>query len=221
MLQIYPTKNGTGVQVLGDYADLHNLYSTIHKLADRLDPDAEQSKGRADLLMSLAYDVRKAFSEQREKETITYDGRHKVEYLGFNYLWSDLIITYNVMRSEAGYLVTDALDQSCLYLLEGQLKNALLAYDAKGGALLQEFIGKWININHPHVYLISQAIALDYLQMKVGKARFGKIADLISKYFNDNSQQYREMLRSLQTSAAEQQCSILSLEFDNFQEIKW
>lgn len=221
MLQIYPTKNGTGVQILGDYADLRTLHTTIHKLAERLDPEGEHTKGKSELLMALAYDIRKAYSGQRDQEKLTLDGNYEVNYFGFNFLWSDLIITYNVLRYEAGYLVTEPLEQACLYLLEGQLRNALVSYDAKYGQYLQEYIGKWINISHPYVYLISQAIVLDYLQMKPGKMRFGKIAGLISNYFNENSVPYQHMLRGLEKSASEKKCKVLDLEFDGFPEIKW
>lgn len=221
MIQIYPTKKGTGVQILGDYADLRTLYSTIHKLAERLDPEGERTKGKSELLMALAYEVRKAYSGQRYEEELTFDGNHKATYQGFNYLWSDLIITFNVLRSEAGYLVTEQLDQSCLYLLEAQMRSALISYDVKDGLYLQEFIGKWINISHPYVYLISQAIALDYLRLKPGKARFRKIADLFCNYFDEKSDEYREMLRGLENSATEKNCKILNLEFGGFPEIKW
>ena len=171
--------------------------------------------------MALAYEVRKAYSEQRLRETVTFDGRNKVEYIGFNYLWSDLIISFNVLRSEAGYIVTDAIDQSCLYLLEGQLRNALLAYNPKEGQLLQEYIGKWVNVNHPYIYLISQSIAWDYLHMKTGRSRFAKIRELIRDYFDENSFRYREMLRGLEASAVQKDTEILNLDFDNFPEIKW
>jgi hypothetical protein len=221
MLQIFPTKKGTGVQILGDYADLATLYSTIHKLSERLDGEAELTKGRSDLLMAFAYDIRKAYSGQRDQDVLTFDGQHKVTYFCFNYLWSDLIITYNVLRHEAGYLVTDALDQACLYLLEAQIRHALLSYNAKDGQYLQEFIGKWINVNHPYVYLISQAISLSFLHLKPGKARFRKIAELLSNYFNDRSIEYGEMLRGLELSAAEKGCKIIDLEFGDLPDIVW
>jgi hypothetical protein len=221
MLQIYPTKKGSGVQILGDYADLRTLYTTIHKLAERLDPDGEHTKGKSQLLMAFAYEVKKAYSGLRYEEELTLDGRHKVMYQGVNYLWSDLIITFNVLRNEAGYLVTEALDQACLYLLEAQLRSALISYDVKEGLHLQEFIGKWINISHPYVYLISQAIALDFLHHKTGKARFGQIAPLLYNYFNEQSKEYKELLQGLEKSAAQQECKILSLDFDDFPDIKW
>jgi hypothetical protein len=221
MLQLLPTKNGTGIQVLGDYADLATLHATIHKLTEHLSPETDRTKGKSDLLMALAYEVRKAYSEQRLRETVTFDGRHKVEYFGFNYLWSDLIITYNVLRSEAGYIVTDPTDQSCLYLLEGQLQSALVVYHPKEGQLLLEYLGKWVNINHPYIYLISQSIAKEYLHMKTGRLRFTKIRELIRDYFDEKSFRHREMLRGLEASAAEKNTTILNLDFDNFPEIKW
>jgi len=209
------------VQIFGDYADLRTLHGTLHKLAERLDPEGERTKGKSELLMALAYEVRKAYSGQRYEEELTLDERYKVTYQGFNYLWSDLIITFNVLRNEAGYLTTEPLDQSCLYLLEAQLRNALTSYDAKDGLYLQDFIGKWINISHPYVYLISQAIALDFLRLNPGKGRFRKIADLLRNYFDENSNEHKEMLRGLEISAAEKECQILNLEFGGFPKIKW
>ena len=221
MLQLYPTKNGTGVQILGDYTDLRTLYLTIDKLSERLDPEAVNTKGKSTILMALAYEVRKAYSGRRETEGLTFDGTHQVTYMGFNYLWTDMVIAYNILRNEAGYLTTGPLDQACLYLLEAQLSRAMTAYDVKQGALLQEFLGKWIDVNHPYIYLISQSIAHDYLTFKAGKSRFAKIPALFTAYFNEQSPPYRAMFNNLQQSAAEKGCGILDLEFGDLPEFKW
>lgn len=65
MLQAYPTHNGTGVSIYGDYGDLKNLYDTVHEIAGSLDEYNTYQKGQHKLLMNFAYGIRKSMSGSR------------------------------------------------------------------------------------------------------------------------------------------------------------
>lgn len=140
MLQGFTTRNGTGIAIYGDYCDLRSLYLTIGKVSEKVSQNTDDPQYAT--LMGFSYEVRKAYSEQRLKEVITFDGNRDIEYLGFYYLWTDLLIFMNIFRHQAAYTVTEDLDQANLYMLEYIAKKALDSYDPKGAALLKSLISQ-------------------------------------------------------------------------------
>ena len=66
MLLAEPTKHGAGIFLYGDYRDLESLHDTIHYLSDGIPLGGEFD----DLVLELAYDVRKAMEDQRETVTV-------------------------------------------------------------------------------------------------------------------------------------------------------
>lgn len=220
MLQGFPTKKGTGISIYGDYGDLANLYETVHKVANRLDDSKASMKGQSQLLMSFAYELRKAYSGQRLIEKLTWSNSDVVSYYGFNYLWTDLLFTISALRANAGYVVTDELDQANLYLLEFVTRKALRQYDSSGAAQIEEYIGKWINVGNELVFLVNQAIDIEYLNLKPSKSRFRGIPKLLSKY-STHTPEYARFRQDLEESAAQLNCKVLDIEFDGFPEILW
>ena len=53
MIQAYPTKNGTGIAIFGDYGDLYALYQSVHEVANSLDENNIQLSGQHKLLMNF------------------------------------------------------------------------------------------------------------------------------------------------------------------------
>ena len=118
MLQAYPTKNGTGVSIYGDYGDLNSLYYTAHDIAETLSETNKKQKGQYMVLMNFAYEIRKAFSGQRlQKEMQFVNGKNKCIYYGFQLVWTDLLIFISVLRHNAGFFRTNRLHQANLYIL--------------------------------------------------------------------------------------------------------
>lgn len=130
MLQGFSTKNGTGITIYGDYCDLRSLYFTISKISDKVCQTEDDPQ--CVTIMSFLYEVRKAYSEQRIKEEIVFEGDRKIVYFGFQYLWTDQLIFLNALRNQASYVTTDDLDQANLYLIEHITKKALEEYDPEG-----------------------------------------------------------------------------------------
>lgn len=59
MLQAYPTKKGTGIEIYGTRDDLEILYETVHKMPTTLDEYNKFQKAQFQLLMNFAYEIRK------------------------------------------------------------------------------------------------------------------------------------------------------------------
>lgn len=77
MLQGYPTKNGTGISIFGDYGDLKSLYAAVHEIAGSLDENNSRTKAQYQLLMNFAYEIRKAYSGQRLTDRLIFEGDDK------------------------------------------------------------------------------------------------------------------------------------------------
>ncbi|MBS1781047.1 MAG: hypothetical protein JST70_17105 [Bacteroidetes bacterium] len=222
MLQAYPTKNGTGVSIYGNYGELNSLYDTIHHVANSLDQHNGAQGAQFQLLMNFAYEVRKASSGQRLKETFTYDADNIQHVLyGFRLVWTDILIFISVLRHNAGYSQSDKLQQATLYLLEHIIEQALFEYDSEGANAIKDFIGQRINISNEYAFIIYQALHIKYVTARAGKARFRKIPILIAAHFSEWQQGYKELVTSFQQSAKEQGCAVADLEFADFPEIKW
>jgi len=222
MIQAYPTKNGTGISIFGDYGDLNGLYETVHHIANTLHEYDKHQKGQHQLLMNFAYEIRKAFSGQRLKEKLTYDGGcEKVDYYGFQLVWTDILIFISVLRYNAGYIQTDKLHQGNLYLLENVIEKALFDFDPVGANKIKDVFPQRINILDKYVFLIYQDLHIKYVSDKAGRKRFRKIPELIINHFYSSSKEYKDLIVSLQVSAQQQNCEILDLEFSEFPEIIW
>jgi hypothetical protein len=222
MLQAYPTKNGTGVSLFGDYGDLNSLYQAVHDIAGSINEDNQYQKGNHQLLMNFAYEIRKAYSGQRLTEEMQFPGEaHKLHYYGFQVVWTDILIFISAMRHHAGYIQTGKLYQGCMYLLEYVIERALTEYDAAGAAGITPFLTHGVAVSNEYAFIIYQAIHIDYVSAKSGKARFRTIPRLLRNYFNSWSPEYKELIASFQRSANEQNCKVIDLEFHDFPEIKW
>lgn len=221
MLQAYPTKGGTGVSIFGDYADLHALYSTANKIVESLDEREINQDGQQKLLANFKHEVKKAYSGQRLIETFTFDNQKPINYFGFQLVWTDILIFMSVLRYNAGFIRTDGLSHSVLYLLEHVVERALFNYDPVGASQIKEFIGQRINITDDYAFQLYQAVHLEMTTGKTGKTRFRNIPDLLGKYFSRISPEYKGLVASFEQSGRENGCHPTELEFNDFPKIKW
>lgn len=216
MLQSNPSKNGTGIEIWGDYGDLASLYHTIHKIASRLNEYDDKFKGQSDIVMSFAYEVRKSYEGSRLRETFSFNSENKVNYYGFQYLWTDLLFAISVLRLNAGYVMMDELDQANLYILEYTLKSSLTAYDPKGAEVLKLFIGQRINVHDPLIFHMLQGINYVYLSQKPSKARFRNIPNLIIGYTSPFSETHKLWKEDLEKNAKKLNCAVLQIEYGEY-----
>ena len=222
MLQAYPTKNGTGVSIFGDYGDLKSLYETVHDIASALDENNKSQKGQHLLLMNFAYEIRKGYSGQRLTDEVSFPGEnYTLHYYGFQLVWTDILIFISALRHNAGYIQTERLHQAGMYLLEYVVERALHEYDQTGAAEIKNFIARGIAVSTEYAFIIYQAIHLEYVADRAGKTRFRKIPKLLTNYFNTWAPEFKGLIASFEQSAREQKCEVTDLEFQDFPEIKW
>jgi len=222
MLQGYPTKNGTGISIFGDYGDLNSLYATVHEIANSLDEYDIRTKAQYQLLMNFAYEIRKAYSGQRLTDKLMFDEDDKeMLYYGFNCVWTDILIFISALRHNAGYVQTDKLQQANLYMLEYVVEKSLFQYDPEGANIIQHFIGQRINITNKYAFIIYQALHIKFVSDRKGKKRFRNIPQLIGEHFSEWQQEYKDLIAYFEQSAKQQNCDITDLEFNDFPEIIW
>lgn len=222
MLQGYPSKNGTGIFIYGTPGDMEYLYHVVHDIAKHLDENNQFQAAQSSLLMNFAYELRKAYMGHRLKEEFTFAGSdEKYTYYGVDCVWTDILIFIATLRHNAGFTTTDKLTQSMLYMLEHIVEKALFDYDPQGANNIKEFIGHRIDITNKYSFIIYQALHIEFVSSIKGKKRFRNIPNLLIKYFDTHSQEYKELIKSFEKSAKEEGCEITDLEFSDFPEIVW
>src|SRR3546814_1269199 len=77
-----PTPYGTGIDITGDYYDLQDLYSMIWMLTDTTEVESPASL----LLLTMAYEIRQGFEEQREQVTMGRNAMITASYLSVQLL---------------------------------------------------------------------------------------------------------------------------------------
>ena len=217
MLQSNPTKRGTGVAIYGDYGDLISLYDTVHYIANTLNEATPMHQ----LLMNFAYEIRHAYQGDRDEDVHSYGDGHKVHYYGFNIVWTDIIIFIATLRHCAGYILTQKLNQANLYILEYVVEKALFEYDPEGAHVITENYIQRTNVLNPYVFLIYQAMHIQFVSGVPGKNRFRNIPNLFRNHLSEYSPEYKNFISSLELSAKQNNCDIKDLEFNDFPDIKW
>lgn len=220
MLQSNSTKRGSGIEIWGDYSDLHSLYSTIHKLRNKLDDSKPKDKGQSEIMMNFAFELRKSFENNRLKQKFSFDSQLETEYYGFKYLWTDLLYLISILRFNAGYITLNELDQGNLFILEYNIKKALYEYDPIGAQVIEYFIGERININDELVALTLNAINIEFLTRKSGKKRFRDIPNLLIAY-SPNSKNYKMWKSELEKDAERLNCEPHEIEYQKFPDVIW
>jgi len=222
MLQAHPTKNGTGVSIFGDYGDLNSLYETVHYVADALYEYNKEQNGQHQLLMNFAYEIRKAYSGQRLTDEIQFDNNdQKINYYGFNIVWTDIILFINTLRYNNDFAQTNKLHQANIYMLEYIIETALSEYDKEAADNIKKHIPKGINIHNQYIFLLYQSMHIEYVTDKPGKLRFRNIPNLFKRHFSVGAKGYKNIMSSFEKIAKEENCEVIDLAFEEFPEIKW
>lgn len=221
MIRTYPTKNGTGITIYGLSDDLKYLYDVVHYIATTLDESHELLKGRQMLLMNFAYELRKAYQGQRLSKGFIQEFGDDITYCGFNIVWTDLFIFQNVLRQQAGYLMTNKRMQSVLFGLEAGIEDAIHSYDSEFADELINYIGFYFSVTTKYCFLIYQALHIHFVLEPGGKKRFRKLPKLLGEYFSEFNEEHKSMLQRFERLAKEQGCEITDLTYSEFPDIKW
>ena len=146
---------------------------------------------------------------------------NKVDYYGFQYLWTDLLFAVSVLRLNAGYVIMDELDQANLYILEYNLKTSLTKYDPKGAEVIKLFIGHRINVHDPLIFLMLQGINFEYLSQRPSKTRFRNIPNLIVGYTSPFSETHKLWKADLELEAKKHNCELLQIEYGDYPDFEF
>lgn len=140
MLSYSLLRNHAGILLTGDYTSLRWLHDTVHAVNER-SPLVKDKEG---LFLNLAYDVRKAYEQQRE----ILRPPENFEEVGIRYgvqiIWPAILLQQKMIRTSLGYFDHSRRDQAVAYALEAILYEALredFGPDAGG------VIDQWDRIN--------------------------------------------------------------------------
>ena len=100
LLLAKPTPHGAGILLSGDGRDLESLHETIHFLSNGVPLGGEFD----DLVLGLAYDVRKAMEDQRETLAVETDYGEELSYKGERVLWPTFLLQLALLRWSAEWL---------------------------------------------------------------------------------------------------------------------
>jgi hypothetical protein len=121
MLSYSLLRNHAGILLTGDYTSLRWLHDTVHAVNER-SPLVKDKEG---LFLNLAYDVRKAYEQQRE----ILQPPENFEEVGIRYgvqiIWPAILLQQKMIRTSLGYFDHSRRDQAVAYALEAILDEAL------------------------------------------------------------------------------------------------
>jgi hypothetical protein len=194
MLLAEPTAMGAGVILWGDARDLSSLHGTIVRIAEAAPPHL------ADVIVALAYDVRHASEEIREKKSFG-----DVVYLGARAVWPRVLMQAVLLRQFAAFVDTSREDQSNLFRLEHALRQALRDYDAADGNACAEWLERPLCVSRDYLAAFVDHISIVYVAGEPGKTRFRRLP-LILRCMNELSRVYRAYRQRMADLAAERGC---------------
>lgn len=118
MLKIQNCENNGGFILWGDYSSLQAIHSFIMDISEKSPVLNEEG-----LTVALAYDLRKAFENQREREQMDI-WEDTVTIYGVEQVWPTFVIQIALLRNALSFSDSSKLDQSIMYQLEACLFEA-------------------------------------------------------------------------------------------------
>lgn len=224
MLFSKPTPSGTGLIIYGQSSELDLLYDVIHELADTLDEYEEDTKGKYQLLMCFAYEVRKAISGDAVKQEFVIKGSDSfVTHYGFSVVWIDVLLFTNISRYQCSFFTDNKRHQTILYNLEMVIESALNESDEAGAKGITPLIGKGIDIGTKYIFLIYEHARWTFISTIPSTPRFREIPLLINKIFNTSTEYHKTLIKKFEKGAKESNSRgvDLSIGEEDFPDINW
>ena len=143
MLSYSLLKNHAGIVLSGDFNSLKALHEVIHQVNDK-SPIIKDKEGT---FLGLAYDVRKAYEQQRK---IIKPPEHYPEIgtrFGVEVLWPVILVQSRMLRASMAFIETTKWHQTMAYCLEAVLESALKDDFNAHSSVLHD---RWMRINPAH-----------------------------------------------------------------------
>lgn len=121
MLSYRLLRNHAGLMLIGDYTSLRLLHEVVHEVNDR-SPLIKEESGP---FLALAYDVRKAYEQQREVVAPPPERQEIGTQFGVKILWPVLLVQQRMLRVSLSYLDSSKWLQAMTYALEGVIEDGL------------------------------------------------------------------------------------------------
>lgn len=121
MLSYDLLKNTGGITLCGDYTSLRALHEVLHEV-NEASPIIKDKEGP---LLGFAYDVRKAFEQERK----IIEPPAQFEEIGVRYgvkiVWPVLLVVSRLLRESLGWIDSTKRQQAMTYALESVIEEAL------------------------------------------------------------------------------------------------
>jgi hypothetical protein len=140
VLQFQLLKNNAGILLIGDYLTLRELHTLIHKVNE----DSPAIRDKEGWFLGLAYDIRKAFEQQRR---VLKADEHTPEIgmrLGVEQLWPVLLFQVRLLRQALAWIPHSKGDQALTYALEHVVETGLASAFSDGAGPI---IAAWHDLN--------------------------------------------------------------------------
>lgn len=183
MLSNQLLKNHAGLLLVGDYDSLQCLHEVIHDVNDR-SPLITAEDGS---FLGLAYDVRKAFEQEREILNPPPGMAAMGPRYGVQILWPVLLLQQRMLRASLAYIDHGRRHQAITYALEAVIEDGLREdFPADGDRL----VSLWQHLDpaFPSVFAeLDSAGALFLLWSKAErKRRFGALLESLDPMYDSN-----------------------------------
>ncbi len=172
-------RDSTGFTLCGDYLDLRAAHETVHNIV-RNSPvlNCQRHFDLGEFTLGLAYDIRKAYEQQRE--IINLDGaddKH-VTYYGVDVAFPYFILQLAALRWACAFTVINRNQQSILYALEWAVESAMNDFDATVSSEIVERLSAFGNmLQSQNIDSIENEIDAGWIQKK--KRRFTELLELL------------------------------------------
>ena len=169
LLLAKPTPHGAGILLSGDGRDLESLHETIHFLSNGVPLGGEFD----DLVLGLAYGVRKAMEDQRETVAVETDCGEELSYKGERVLWPTFLLQLALLRWSAAFHPTSREIQANLFRVESCAEKALTEYDHDTGQKVLEWYERFDGLPSGYADQFLVIVNKDFIiHSSNGKARF-------------------------------------------------
>ena len=214
MLTGRPTKFFAGIEIFGDSIDLRDLYKVSRELIEPLD-DVQQ-----EFLLSLNYEVRKAYEDRRESEVFGIDG--ELKYFGFKLIWPHFLFIVAQLRILAKWQPTTAQHQATLFRLESIIEGALKEADIRIGTEVWDAFRRLDDMPRNYLTGFVEYVNFEYAcSGSAGKLRFKRLPVLLNS-LNWMSESYRQYASKVEALAKEKSRQPAEIQFEYpWTEFKW
>ncbi|MDK2126704.1 DUF6904 family protein [Parachitinimonas caeni] len=121
MLNARLNRHHTGLTLWGDGYSLRQLHGLVHSLVEQ----SALIEDKEGYVLGLAYDLRKAYEGQRQREVLDVGLDDRLTIYGVEILWPYILLQTGQLRQALADLPSSKLDQALLYQLEHAVESAL------------------------------------------------------------------------------------------------